>query len=329
MKARLLVLIAETACILFPLGASPQGWSTTGTLAGFESGTTLSLGAYRSYASVFVHTARNRSTPVFLPGQEAALYAYLGRRVLSPRYLLLQGTWYPLATLSSFMETYHRQQFDRVEVADFNVLRSLGSGTEEPYALSLLLGNIVFLGYPERKDSSTTRIRPAGSSLAGLLVSAGQRHIHDNILVRDQWWQVELILTGTSRRTGEHRLHWNFRVGVKTHSTALAPDVVVLSLFRDHTSWQKKRPFLLANSRMQYEAHFPCGDQEQQMPFTVRQLLSYGKKIPLHVAGRTVFLRLGGGVVWEWVRRYDREACSFMATGAAQRVWLIQPSVEF
>ncbi|MDZ7337249.1 MAG: hypothetical protein ONB30_01775 [candidate division KSB1 bacterium] len=329
MNTRLPALLSLLGCLLFPLKTLPQGWGAGGMVAGFEYGTTLSLGAYETYASAFVNLARKQSTPVFLPGQEAALYRYLGRRFFRPRYVLCQGTFYPLATLSSFMETYHRQQFDRLEACGFNVLRSLGSGTEEPYALSFLLGNLVFLGYYEPADSGKAKVKPAGSALAGLLISTGHRHIQDNIVVNERWWQVEFILTGTSRKARAHKLTWNFRAGLKSHSTELAPDVAVVSLYRDHTMWQGKGPLLLANSRMRYEGHFRWRHQERETPFAVRQLLAYGKKVPLHAIGRPVVVRLGGGVLWEWVRRYDRQVRAFMAAGEGHWVLLIQPSVEF
>ncbi|MBC7186617.1 MAG: hypothetical protein H5U38_06245 [Calditrichaeota bacterium] len=265
---------------------------------------------------------------MFLTGNEGRIYAYLGRRLFSPKYLLVQATLYPLATLSSYVETYHPRQFDRLEVAGFNVLRSLGSGSEEPYALSLLVGNIAFLGYYEPTEG-TARVRQAGSALAGLLLSTGHWHIHDNIRVADRWWQVELILTGTSSRPGVEELEWNFRGGVKLHSNQLAPDVVAFTLFRDDVQWQARGFSLLANSQIEYEAHLPLGDQDQAMPFVVRHLFRYGKKFPLRLWGKQVVPQLGGGVLWEWVRSYDREARHFQPKGAGQWVWLVQPTISF
>jgi hypothetical protein len=313
---------------LLPGTSTAQSWSTTGRVVGFETGATISLGAYKAYASAFVNLARRQGTPVFLTGNEGRIYAYLGRRLLSPKYLVVQATLYPLATLSSYAETYHPRQFDRLEVAGFNVLRSLGSGSEEPYALSLLVGNIAFLGYYEHAEGSV-RVRQAGSALAGLLLSTGHWHIHDNIRVNDRWWQAELILKGTSSRPGLEKLEWNFRGGVKLHGNHLAPDAVAFALFRDDVHWQARGFSLLANSQIAYEVRFPLDEQDQAMPFVVRHLFRYGKKFPLRMGGKRMVPQLGGGVLWEWVRSYDRQARRFQPHGAGQWVWLIQPTVSF
>ncbi|MGQ9561448.1 MAG: hypothetical protein ACUVTG_04295 [Candidatus Oleimicrobiaceae bacterium] len=309
--------------------AAAQGLSSRGSLAGFETGATAAPGAYKSYASVFLNTSRKDRTPVFLPGHEGRLYGHFVGNFLTPRYVLLQATLYPLAATSSFVETYHPRAFARCEVAGLNVLRALGSGTEEPYAISLLLGNLAFLGYHEQVDSATVRLRQAGSALAGLLFSGGNWHIHDNICIKDPWWQVELILTGTSRRQHVDKMSWNFRLGVKVHTSTLVPDVVALTVFRDHTRWDRRSLSLLQNSRVQYEAHFPFRQSWQRSPFTVRQLFTYGKKFPLRLLRRAAAVRIGGGLLWEWVRRYDHQVRAFAPRETSQLLWLIQPSLEF
>jgi len=328
-KKPCIALLIAAGLIFAQPGPLAQTLNTRARIVGLETGATLSLGAYKSYASAFVNTARRGGTPVFLPGQEGRIYAYFAKRFLAPRHVVLQATLYPLAALSSHMETHHPQQFQRLEVAGFNVLRSLGSGPEEPYALSLLVGNLAFLGYFQPIDSGTVRVRQAGSALAGVLISTGHWHIHDNIRVDDRWWQVELILTGFSFRPQVDELTWDFRLGCKFHRTALAPDVVALSLFRSNTDWRLRGFSLSANSQFAYEAHMPLRRQQAGAPFLVRHLLSYGKKFPLRLMGKPLVPQLGGGILWEWVREYDRKARQFQPQGVGHWVWLIQPSISF
>lgn len=299
-------------------------------IKGFETGLTISIGAYKTYANGFINLQRRGTTPIFSPKDELPIYRWLLARLLMPRYLVLQATAYPLATTSSQLETFHPQEFNRFELLEMNLLRSIGTGPEEPYALSLLLGNFAFFGYKEKLNENQFRKKQSGSALAGFLFTTGHWHINDNIRIDDRWWQIELILTGNLKEPNKRNLDWNFRIGTKLNQNDFVPDVAIISLYRSHTAWRQVKFFsLVHNSRLQYEAHFHIGSEWRRSPFIVRQLFSYGKKIPFKLAGRFVALRVGGGVLWEWVRLYDHEHRFFELEETTQLIWLIQPSVEF
>lgn len=294
------------------------------SIADYESGMTISFGAYQSYASSYIHFRHKGSTPIFHPQAESSIYRWLIARIVKPRYLVFQFTAYPLAIVSSQLETFHPKEFNRFEFMGMNLLRAIGSGPEEPYALSLLLGNLAFLGYQSR-----IKIKQSGSALAGFLITTGHWHIYDNIRINDRWWQIELILTGVLKETNKRKLTWNFRMGTKLHKNNLVTDVVVISLHRNHIQWHYQGFSLLRNSLFQYEAHFPVGREWKQSPFTIRQLISYSKIFPFRILGRFVAVRIGGGVLWEWIRLYDHKKRLFEPEQSTQLIWLIQPSIEF
>jgi hypothetical protein len=209
------------------------------------------------------------------------------------------------------------------------MLLSAGSGAEEPYALSLLLGNLAFFGSREKIVREKSRIKQLGSAMAGFLISTGHWHIYDNIRIDDRWWQTELILTGNLKEPNIRKILWNFRIGAKIHGNKFVPDVVLLAFQRNHTEWHYRGISLLRSSVIRYEAHFPIGPESGRSPFAIRQLFTYGKKIPFKLSGRFIALRLGGGVLWEWVRRYDHEKRIFRPEETSHLLWMIQPSVEF
>ncbi len=302
-----------------------QNLNYHGKLSDFEVGITLSPGVYKSYVSSFIYLRKKDSTPIFNPDRELPIYRWLFSRIFRPKYLVLQATAYPLAWISSQLETFHPRQFNRFEYMGMNLLRSVGAGPEEPYALSLLLGNFAFLGFRDQSQ----KIRQSGSMLAGFLLSAGHWHIQDNIRLDDRWLQTELILTGQLKESKRRDLNWNFRIGLKMHRNDLAPDVIVLSLYRSHTEWHDRGFSLLRNSRFQYEASFPIGEHWRNYPFTVRQLMSYSKKFPFQIGNKLIAFRIGGGVLWEYVRLFDRESKVFEKKNSPQIVYLIQPGVEF
>ena len=297
------------------------------SLTGYESGMTVSLGAYQSYVNSYIYLKRRSATPILKP-QETLIYSYLVSRLYKPGYLLFQATIYPLATVSSQMETFYPHEFNRFEVMGWNILRSVGSGPEEPYALSLLLGNLAFFGN-KGEINGKIRLNQLGSAMAGILISTGNFHLHDNIRINDRWWQTELILTGNLKEPDKRKIFWNFRIGTKFHKNVLAPDVIVLALQRNHTGWNYRGISFVRSSIVRYEAHFPIGSERRRSPFTIRQLLTYGKKVPFKIFGRSIAIQLGGGVLWEWVRKYDHENRMFELKESSHLVWLIQPGIDF
>jgi hypothetical protein len=299
------------------------------SVVGFESGMTLSAGAYKSYASTFLMLQKRKSTRIFRPTQESKIYTWLLSHLYKPRYLVLQSTFFPLACGSSQIETYHPRIFNRFEFMGMNLLKSVGAGYEEPYAVSMLFGNFALFGYRYHDENNRMRIRQSGSALAGMMITAGHLHIHDNIRVDDRWWHLELILTGQLKEPLIRNLEWNFRVGAKIHETPLAPDVLIFVLHRSHTEWNFRKFSILRNSRIHYEFHIPIGDDWGRLPFTIRQHLSYGKKFPFKLWGRFWALRLGGGILWEYTRLFDSENRGFEQKESSHISWLIQPSIEF
>jgi len=306
-----------------------QSINFSNPIRGYETRTTLSFGLYKMYASSYIYLQKKGSTPIFNLQKESTIYKWLLIRMLFPRYLAIQATAHPLAMVSSSLETHNPDDFRKFEYKGWNILRAIGSGPEEPYAFSVLCGNFTFFGYRESVGNNETALRPAGSALAGFLVSFGYRHILDNIRLNDRWWQIEVILTGNYKKKNDSKIQWNFRVGAKFHEHKIVNDVVVLSLYRSHTEWKYNGFSLFRNSVFQYEAHFPINRNWRKSRFSVRQLLTCGKKFPFRLWNRFFAVRIGGGLLWECVRKYDHANRNFYPNNKSQLIWLIQPSVEF
>jgi len=300
-----------------------------GKIAGHQTGTTISFGLYESYHTTYFDLKTSSSIPIFDSRRETPIYGWLFSRLLKPRFLFFQSSLYPLVTTSSYLETFHPQTFNQFEIWGMNTLRAIGSGPEEPCALSLLFGNFVFMGYKQQIDSSTVKLKQSGSALVGFLISTGHWHIYDNIRIIDRWWQFEIILKGIINQPKLKKISWNFRIGTKLHDNPIVPDVISITLQRDHLAWRYNGFSVLRNSKLKYEAHFPVGKEVKYAPMTIRQLFSYGKKIPITRFGRYFALRLGGGILWEWVRLYDHENRVFQPEETTHLVWLLQPSIEF
>lgn len=281
----------------------------------------LTFDIYKPFGSVYLGLERPK---IMEAGQERKIYSELAKRLFLPKYILLQATFYPLAAWSSHWETSHYELFRRFKIYEgINGLRAIGSGFEEPYALSVLLGNIVRLAYYDKESLA----KNAGSSLAGFLFSGSNHFIYDNIYLIGRWYQAELMLIGDSR-SPQQRRSWNFRIGAKLYKDSFISNALTISLERNSTDYSGTGFSLLKNSIFKYQAKFSLQNEKEKTPATF-QMVNFAKKIPLKIFGRRAFFVIGSGVKWEWIRRYDHAAGSFEESPSSQLVWLFTPNVEF
>lgn len=295
---------------------------------GFYLGESISLNPYKIHGSVYLNFRRHAPIHAIQPQQEDRLYQHLLQQFVLPRFVLVQATLHPLATVSAFCETDDPALFNRFKVwPGINWLKSISTGPEEPYALSLFLGNITFF---RRSTAQVTESRQTGSALAGVVFSAGHWHILDNIRIDDRWYEIELALTGRFfEQPQQQKLTWDFRLGYKNHENPLAFDVAVLSLNRSHSDWHFKNWSLVKNSEFSATLNFPVGVDSRHRPWLTRTYLVFTKKYPVTLLHRTWLLKLGAGFVYARIRRFDRDTRDFEPQESDKFVWLIKPNIEF
>ncbi len=293
---------------------------------GYLIGGQLSLDIYKSYAPFYIHLERNKKPAIWRKGEELEIYSDLSQRLLFPRYLVLQVTAYPVASLSSFMETDRYSTYQRFElIPNINLIRSIGAGDEEPYAFSLLMGNILFLAY---EDSISQKLKQSGSAIAGLLFSTGGHQIYNNIYLHDQWYQVELILTGNLQEHRKRKLAWNFRFGIKLHQNDFFNHEITMAIERNHSERRAHLWSLSKNSIFKFNTHIPFGDMDGQIALP-RYLILMGKKIPMTLMNRSIFATLSFGVRWERTRQFNHYLREFEPVSLRRVTWLVQPNIEF
>lgn len=293
---------------------------------GYSIGGQLSLNIYKTYVPFYVHLERNRKSTIWRKGNELEIYANLSQRLLFPRYLVVQFTVYPTASLSSFMETERYSDYQRFDLAlNINLIRSIGAGDEEPYAFSLLMGNILFLAY---EDSISQKLKQSGSALAGLLFSTGGHQIYNNIYLHDLWYQLELILTGNLKEHRKRKLAWNFRFGIKVHQNDFFNNEMTMAIERDHSDSRAHPWSLSKNSVFKLNTHIPFGSMNGKIALP-RYLILVGKKLPITVMSRSIFATLSFGVRWERIRQFNHYLKEFEPFSSNQVTWLVQPNIEF
>jgi hypothetical protein len=240
----------------------------------------FNLGAYYTSAGLYLPLIRG-PTPDAGERSEAQLYWTLLKGALVPRFLVLEASVNPMPCLGVAVHQW-REAYDGAQVTgDLNLVQALTAGFDEPFALSLFVGNVADFDVRGQRD-----VR--GRGYLGVVVSGGLGHIKDNVLVEDRWLEAEVKLKG-DRVSEAQRLSWSFRAGVKLHDNPSVTDTAFLGLRRSRVDWQEGH-WLLANSGFEYRFDLSLEGRP------LRHLLVVDKKWPL---GPRTALVLGVGVLWE------------------------------
>lgn len=218
--------------------------------------------------------------------RERDVYRTLFLESLRPRLLLLEASVYPLPAFGTWMKKYHRDTYDdfvigHVQGNELNVMEGLTAGFQEPWALSAFVGGEMTFTRPGDEARKDNR------GYMGYLVSFGQKHIRDNVLIDDAWWEFEWKLKG-DREFRDEKLSWSFRLGLKDHGNPDIRDVAYVGLRRSNLSFGQ--PFLgfLTNSTIEMKT-----EVARDNGHFMRQEVIFGKKLPIRRWRIAPMLELG------------------------------------
>lgn len=251
------------------------------------------------------------------PLPEPEVYRRLLREAFHPRLLLLEASVYPLPILGSWYKRNHRDDYDNLRIAtvganQLNVIEGVTAGFQEPWAVSAFLGSGMQFNRAGEPDSARNR------GYMGYLASYGARHIRNNVLISDDWWELEWKLKG-EREFREQELEWSFRLGLKTHGNPDIADVAYVGLRRSDLDFEKRWMTLLNNSDVQLLTEI-----DRDHGRLLRQEAIFGRKLPLR--RWRVALALDLGVIYESPRKYQGR----LADPNADTVTLVfRPHVTF
>lgn len=226
---------------------------------------------------------------------EAAVYRQLFSDSLRPRLLMLEASVYPLPAAGAWFKGHHPDSYDNFNVGEvgnnqLNLIDGVTAGFQEPWALSAFTGSSMqFSRQGHNSDSNR--------GYMGYLVSWGAKHIHNNVLIDDNWWELEWKLKG-ERDRGDDELSWSFRLGLKTHGNRDIKDVAYLGLRRSNLDYRAPLLSLLNNSNLEM-----LTEVDRHSGRFLRQEITVGRKYPLpshHVA-----LTLDVGLIYESDDKYS------------------------
>lgn len=269
------------------------------------------LNAYYTWMDLIIALTKD---PVSHIGEKSELEIYatlLSRSALLPQFLVLEASINPLPYFGTYVKSHWKRFYQDAQLSDnFNWIKALTAGFDEPYAFSLLAGNVVNFDVPGSKDTK-------GLGYSGYLVSYGNFHIQNNRLIQDDWWEFEWKIKG-DRKSPVKKLNWSFRIGAKEHGNKNITDVLYVSFRRSRVDYKPAGSFLLNNSGFEYTY-----SMDRRTFSAVEHYFTVDKKWPFerwHIA-----LALGLGFVWESSKKY----AGSLARGRDNFQFIIRPNIEF
>jgi hypothetical protein len=165
------------------------------------------------------------------------------------------------------------------------------AGFEEPHAVSVFFGNVVKFVTPGEDRLYGNK------GYMGYLFSTGNYHIKDNVLINDNWYEIEWKVKG-DRKTPTSRLNWSFRIGGKLHENTEIRNILYFSVRRSRVDYEASAASILRNSGFEYTLDVSTKNYE-----AIRHYFFVDKKWPWKKIGTAFSIALG--FVWESDKKYS------------------------
>jgi len=258
------------------------------------------------------------NSPIPVGGQlsEADVYRRLFQDSLRPRVLLLEASVYPLPVAGTWLKGDHPGFYNDFNYGPSghnqpNLLNGVTAGFQEPWAVSAFTGSTMRFTSADT-DSAGNR------GYMGYLTSFGTKQILNNVLVDDNWYELEWKLKG-EREVADEKLGWSFRIGIKNNSNPDIRDAVYIGLRRNNLEYKNTLLSFLDNSDLEILSEF-----DRLNSRLLRQEITIGRKFPLR--GRHMALSLDMGLIYQNAAAYTGDLAY---SGVSTVTVVLRPNLEF
>lgn len=203
--------------------------------------TDYELDAYYVNAMAFIHLDVDNNITDAIDYSEEEIYKYLILNTFKPNVFLAEASVHPMSLFGLFFRQNQGNLYEESKVKNFNIVKSITAGFEEPYSLSFFIGRMMV--FKNKKESHIGGNR----AYMGYLFSTGDYSIKDNLAHYDKWQNLEFKLKGT-RITDERDLDWSFRVGARLHDNPNFRNSFYIGAKRSSIDYRKKKFSILYNS---------------------------------------------------------------------------------
>jgi hypothetical protein len=259
------------------------------------------FGAYYSSIGLFIPISDDQMPD---GGQlsEIEVYRQLFERSYRPNVIALEASVYPMPILGVWLRRHHPGFYDDAKIAgDINLVQAVTAGFQEPWAVSAFFGSQMKFTRAGETERGTNR------GYMGYLVSAGKKHIKNNVMIEDDWIEAEWKLKG-ERMFNEERLSWSFRGGARLNRNHDIANTIYIGTRRSNLDFKSRFLSWLDNSRIDLFTEFATDRRG-----LVRQEIIFGKKYPFE--SRKMAWELDFGVIYERASKYTGDLAPLAKTG--------------
>ncbi|HRP70018.1 MAG TPA: hypothetical protein PLY93_10845 [Turneriella sp.] len=282
------------------------------------------IDAYYSYGSMVINFT---DKPMQDLGEDSELKIYENLLVSPfspPRYALLEASVYPLPIGGAVVRSEAYDFYQRAQIGGegFNLIRSATRGYQEPYAVSLFLGNMAryrpLARTPEEREINQQSGYQSSIGYTGYLISYGSHHIKDNVLFQDHWVEIGWKIKGDQFFTLQ-TFQWDYGLGLKIHEHPDVSNIAFLSIKRNRLDYSAGAWDFRANSGFELRVDFKLNSL-----VPVRVYFEVNKKWPIKKA--TAFI-LVLGFTWESDSLYEGVLNTY--SGGQNFQVLLKPNITF
>ncbi|HBA72933.1 MAG: hypothetical protein A2X82_19925 [Geobacteraceae bacterium GWC2_55_20] len=297
------------------LSSSPATSFQQGGLNDKESRTEFVWELDPYYSEVSLHfPLTDDLIPEMSGTNEFEVYKKLLMDSLVPRFMLIEAAVFPMPLVGVALKEYQRDFYRGFNIGsgNLNLLETVTAGFQEPYAVSVFVGDMVSFVRPGEEKISSNK------GYMGYMLSYSNQHIKRNTLIPDHNFEVEWKMKG-ERVFHEDKLSWSFRLGSKIHENQDISNTLYIGFRRSNLDFTADFLSFMNNGSIDFRWDFSAKDGR-----LLRQEYVIGKKFPIkdwHLA-----LRLDVGVIWEDPAKYkgvlrDNDFQSVTA--------VLRPNIEF
>lgn len=239
---------------------------------------------------------------------ETDVYRQLLERSWRPNVVALEASIYPMPIAGVWMRKQHPGTYDQAP----SVFQAVTAGFQEPWAVSAFFGSQMKFTRPDETERGSNR------GYLGYLVSAGTKHIKNNVLIADDWLELEWKLKG-ERVFKEDRLDWSLRAGARYNRNRDIADTLHFGLRRSNLDFKSQAFSWLDNSRIDLFTELAVNGGS-----IVRQEVIFGKKYPLE--SYKVALELDFGLIYERASKYTGDLAPLARTAVTV---VFRPNIIF
>lgn len=267
------------------------------------------------YSSVGVHFPLTDAPQETAPGNidEREVYRRLFAKTLNPTILMLEASIYPMPLLGTRIRKDSPNTYER-DASNLHLIPALTAGFQEPWAISAFIGNDLLFVRRGQEIKETNR------GYMGYLISFGKKHIADNRLIDDDWFELEWKMKG-ERIFEEDRLSWSFRVGTRQHRNPDIRNTLYFGISRSSLDFNAPVLSWLQNTKINLMTEFI-----RETGRFSRQEIIFGKKLPTRPGGLIAAWQIETGVIYEKQAKYSGGLEKTLNQGVT---FILRPNIEF